>query len=1067
MAFWHRYKDYYSQGMTLMNDGWLADPIATFSAMAVVQGNPIAQAVIQGIQTGQGVDLLKYYQYSTRRYKERNYSWTFERISDDTLASTMMTVTDLVNLIPSLDINSTKIIYENSDYSEDGAKYFWDMQSTYGLDSFNTDYNGEDVYITGLSEASSVVNGLDNPTLSYHVGMDRENGTKPYILLNPTEDTNKLTAKYNTGYEVLDTVEYTPEPSKGVIYWTSSTGEVDTGLPDTTTKDTYTTSDDSDSFLIFLTQNGTDVGSTVTIRADDWTEPRYDYATGYTSNDVIDTKVAKMIEVTTEEDINVEVVQYTVYEIKEYKEGRGAFTPTEITYSKRIYYRTITYDEEHILWATETDENFIGIREFYEQTAEALNQEDLYSSNKGDKLFKLYPYLPMKERDTWFLDTDDEDFQTIVEAYETINEASKDTEDSSSLESDTASSREASLLNRENNTSISSEVRQAQRVLARSGRYLRSVDANSNGIRTAQSESALNRDLYELGDYLRLDYGETLANMYSAEGMDDVYDCWLQPAVQLTTDKNDVMIYWEVFWKRLYSKLVDGGYSKFASDVTALKDLSTDGTINTADIPLYRLDFKSDPIENSTELNHKSGGFNGSISFAFIKKLTIKGSVRNIRRKRDIRDIRRGKPLTLSIGGVITDIDSLLKPLEELASDTYHTTDSGKDIHIGQAPEFHEQELEEASVNELTFQKWGYTFFCNPISDDEISVIAVAGLCARTTVAKHEAYHWGTAWYDLEMQYQRNYKKYVEHKSEEDRVVTHTITTGSKKHKKIQRIQYFCTVPLDYNTCRRLGGTRLTRFADRSLITMTWSHQHQKSLAGWVATVIQVVTLAISIAIAYFTSGTGAKAGTSFNAWATNVVANMTLSSVLTKIAINLVTSMAVKYGLKLIAKVFGLNGLLAIIIATMGLILARMNGIGVNLASMPYASQVANAVVSEGINQYNKVIQDKIEEIQENIRIEGEKLTEAMEDLEDAYEDYYSNSATYNTQQVLEALTQRILHPEEYFARTLESNPNIWCSEDFLSNFIEQKLTLDVDYFNLKKSTDFSLNLDNDGNIF
>lgn len=1083
----HRYYNHYSQNMGLVNGQWLPDPISTFAASAVAAGDSIPDSIRYGIETGQGNRLLKYYHYATRRYKERNYNWKLHHGAGKPAPTyTSIRESDLVGLDSSLATKKFRIVDEVKTYSLSGTKFFWDMQQQYGLDTFHTTAsNGASVVIGSLLPANNTLTNLGAGSAnSWQIGYENNIHAVPVYILDSS--VNTATLGYTGNINVLSQNTYYPEASLGVTYWLSSTGEVldPTKLNEQShTIGAYITGSSTDNALIdALIANGTTSGSVVDVSSNsDWVDPRFNYNGGYTNTGTtnpINTPITGVaIDVIGEEKITyerTEIVNYT--EIYKPNPATGSIDLwREVDYTTYSQVATIDYDTEVHEWATEYGESLVGLRNFYNTLVNVINTTTYLSSANGDNEFKLYPYLPVKEQGEWFLDIDDEKFKKLVSANEVIQD-DPDNQNIEEIESDTNSAREYNKQEKATRSSSTPEVSSAKRDLKRASKYTRSVDTNPN-IRTNKSASRLKRDLVQMGDLLSLDYISLCATFESTAGMTDAFDIWLQPAVMLATDKNDVMIYWENYFRRLYYLLGDGGYALFSQKVDSLKQEAINNGTNSVrvkNLPLFQFDFASDPDGTDPSENIERGGFNGSISFAFIKKIRIQGRGRDIKRKRDLRDIKRGRPIYLdpnynNTGFVgpqadlyidVNSIDQLLTPPEELAKDKFYITDSGKEIPLPNMADEFPEELTLTELSEVAFGVYNYTFFCNPINDTEMDVYAVAGLCARTTV--HNSYHWGSAWYELGMMYERNERKYIENKSPQEQAVVYSHTTGSSKHKYIDNIQYFFAIPIDYNVCRRMGGVQLTRFADRAVVTMSWAHQRIKTLRGFFKWVMQIIAIIVTVVISYFTSGAGYSAGASFFSYVSSSVSSMTISGIISSIAYNIVMGMVIQYGLRLLARIFGIKGIIAVVIAAIVAVLSMGSGNAFDMSSMPYASQVAKAVMTNGVKAYTNEINNQIKDIQEKMKEEGEKFTQAMNELEEQA-DELRGEATFDVTKVLASLQERLMYPEEFYAKTLEANPNVWCGEDFLSGFLQNKLTLDVKYFDISKSTDFSLDLDNE----
>ena len=68
------------------------------------------------------------------------------------------------------------------------------------------------------------------------------------------------------------------------------------------------------------------------------------------------------------------------------------------------------------------------------------------------------------------------------------------------------------------------------------------------------------------------------------------------------------------------------------------------------------------------------------MSWMFIRKLELDGDIRKIKRYRRIKEIKRGKPITVNN---IDELKAIIEPPKEFAEDKYHTSKNGTQHNIG------------------------------------------------------------------------------------------------------------------------------------------------------------------------------------------------------------------------------------------------------------------------------------------------------------------------------------------------------------------------------------------------
>ena len=78
----HKTTIYHSQQVSLLNAGWLADPVQTAAMSGAVSNSDPATAVMNAVQNGIGSNFRQYYPYATRRFKKRNCNYSLSYIQN-------------------------------------------------------------------------------------------------------------------------------------------------------------------------------------------------------------------------------------------------------------------------------------------------------------------------------------------------------------------------------------------------------------------------------------------------------------------------------------------------------------------------------------------------------------------------------------------------------------------------------------------------------------------------------------------------------------------------------------------------------------------------------------------------------------------------------------------------------------------------------------------------------------------------------------------------------------------------------------------------------------------------
>lgn len=130
-----RYYYIFVQNVNQINGQYLPDPISTYAGIAVANKQDVAQYVQERIKTGKGYDLKKYYQYSKRRYRNRQMDW---KAYQSVKLSNQNILFNQEGFEATLPIDR-KFRLVSTDMSWDKAtqRYQWQLQNDFGVDFFN------------------------------------------------------------------------------------------------------------------------------------------------------------------------------------------------------------------------------------------------------------------------------------------------------------------------------------------------------------------------------------------------------------------------------------------------------------------------------------------------------------------------------------------------------------------------------------------------------------------------------------------------------------------------------------------------------------------------------------------------------------------------------------------------------------------------------------------------------------------------------------------------------------------------------------------------------------------
>lgn len=1090
----HKYTYHQGQDASAVNDNWLPDPVLTSAMSAVVQGANPAEAVKDYLSSGNGYNFKKAYQYQKLRWKKRICNYYVSHFNTSYSGSTIITGSydktlteeNIKELLPQLENKFWKVdeYFHNLSYS--GSKFFYDMDNLYGLNDFTEpDTEGNYVLINGLNNIRGItVKNGENLSTSYMIGYEiRQN--IPAIILDPRVNEENLEGEY---YLVAKD-RYTPKQSKGAVVWLSNQ---DLTVEREEIIDEYLYS--ADAFALLGMENNFEKQEFNRIYLDS-SSSGSDF-----SGIIIDDLNAP--DDPTIEDLDISntdrIIIYSrrIKEIKSDGSVLVEFIETE---------GSIEYDEIIYLWVDEeNNESHNGLKDYYGEVIETTKQ-DLFKP----KLFKFYGSLPLKQDECWLLNFEDTKAQKYKSAVKTQN----DLTDESDVEPD------APRVNRDGAKYKQKEKKQANKlkgsdrtVLAREKYYKKKIKLTNHFGITEKDD----RHICSYADLLGIDYKDISTNLSNNENQGYIYYASIFPSIRsLGSNYDEENNYLWKFWDKIYRTYGQSSYDAFEQ------------AVNTMPPNCFIHDAYNLPrVEIGIDIPDEKLG--NSINFAYIKKFKMSGvRTRNTKgkRKTSLKEVRAGKLIqAYRLSGSALQ-DALLNPSLELVDIEYYETKAGKEYQVGYGAETiylppevfeprktrgmeencHAEWLPYPTICEMMFDKFGYTFFINPLDNEgNVEVIAVAGLVYRLKWTSFTDWHPDTvdlsgrhmlmrSHCDLRMFAERNRKKYLEHNEDTD--VAYHIEAGSKKRKLSYKVRYACYTPIDYKILNRMSGVACARLTQRCMYIYMNTRQRQKSLRGWVKAVMQIVGLIVAIVGAIY--GDGGTTGMSIMAMAKTV-------------AIAIVANLVIKQVLKLLVKVFGLKGLIAILVAVVIMVIACYSGQLNNVSSLPLASETANQMATNAmaqavnksltqsvlenlktaiqesiqntlkqiadtsikgiINTSSKTlslindatqmyIQDEMKSLKTKYEEETKKYREHMKELEELAELDRERSAPYDIKVVMNALMNKVnlIDPTAFIEVSLMLG-NEMAGLDYLSVFTENKLRVEPDNFDPILNADFSL---------
>lgn len=898
-----RYYHYFTQYSDEINGNYMSDPIATYAAAAVAKGDDIGSSVVEALQQGRGVHLRRYYQYARARFGNRFWNWNLKTLTGNTAG------TKLDKKMGKIFIPSSKpytyIASTTPDYHKLGPYLNQKIKDTYGIDEFNDIYNGKQYETTAVNKTDKGVTVLRTVT-----------EPREYLYLPDL-----------------------PEPSIGVVYWDYSEPEYKS------TSTSYETYYDDDAPKGY----STNLNKKVFLK--EWAEefnPFGDSEHGYLN---LDDKTEEELDKEQEKESQIKI-NYTRKVYRKYVELHRISHRTQGEDSYPVYHYTITtetyeitYNKESFAYMTESGKTNSPALKFFmdkQKDPSRISAGEL-SSSTDPQVFKLYPYLPLKDfgedawDETWLvpkLGPDDE----IVKLQRIIDEAlKKQTEDRNYQEIHEPNQSNPRLKSKDKK----SDRRDSSRLYTYNGqqytlralqrrldRYLsqkRKVKFNKlyNPAKDL-TESATKRHIDNLAKMIGIDYEAIASSMIADKNYQNnttnTRQRSIMCSVNFSSNIAEIQAYWFYTFKRLYK--LYGEERDFAEWNVAVANSSS----------LYDLPMKHFTWRNQSGLDY------GGMSWMYIRKIELDGSLRKIKRYRRLKEIKRGKPITVNS---IDELKSIIEPPKEFAADTYHTSKNGTEHNIGgqnyTTSGTFDRDLDISTV----FKDFNYTFFCKEGNNGKLEVYAVAGLCFYSKMIKK--IHWATAWFDLSLQYARNHNKYIPKKKDFNATydMKHRI---SKRHYYITRMSHFGVMPVDYNIIRRIGGAELERMSQRIPLLYGFTHTESKGKAKWVRIVMHVVQAIIAVV------GTILAAPSGGSSAAGAAAANIAIQTLIRAVVVSIIVSLVFKYALMPLLKAIGLRGIIALIVAVIIMIAASYLGgqMGNNQSALPYGSEVGKQTATQ-----------------------------------------------------------------------------------------------------------------------
>lgn len=1046
----------FTQSATSINDGHLPDIIRTYGMSSVVSGENPTVGVQRALKNGLGYNLKKYYQYRTKRFKNNLIKWEAYQSKGSTNEFIKI---DSEGFLKSLGSDKKlKITKVSSGFNQDGSKYEEWIQSKYGYDIFNDTPDGFEIDENLRPKEKSV-----------GIHLWEESSSEESIL-----PLGRATMKGKA--RRLPTLNQIGEYVEVLI------------------SEAFINPED----LMELDENEEGI--------------------------FLDYEMQVLAKITLVDKL---ATGEWIYEVEEIQ-------------------KTITYSKELIYWLDELGNSnhpnlskYITIEKDNSPLNGKLNQDN-------SNIFRFYPYLTVKDWDNNKIDPLSEVIpydinHPLVQAKKKISEVmdevfdkySEDLEVNSSTGDKTQNKIERTnykkkhfIINNIDYYSSTDEITYNNNKYKIEGTTIKDLPVSYTYVNESESKRKLTRKItrelgkarkikykgsntfqnrrkikdsrfkkeYEyMADLLGINYVDYVHELYSKNEWRggyqaiNTYQCELMPAAVFVGQSVENANYWYE-WAKYHYKLSgkEDGFELWKSRVnnsTSLKDL-----------PLQIVKFGSEDNK-----------FYGGYAYAFIRKITINGRTRNIKRKRRIYDILRGKPITI---GSIDQLKSLhYEPLNQVSDDEFFLSSNGKEYPIGG------EIFAGVGVNESwdpnidqVFRNFSYTLFCRNTGENEITCYAVCGLQFHTKMESLGV--WVQAWQDLQWEFNRLKDKYVHKKSPNDIKHYLEIENGSRKYRYVRQLHYAGIIPLDNNIIRRMSSLNLERFVQRSVLNYSWyfiETKKKRSSAKYYKPVIQVVGFIIAVVTAWFTGGQ------SFTAYAIGM-------AILQAALVTVIATVLINHILLPLLRSLGLKGLVALIVLIVIILVIMYFAPDQTTSVLPYASETTGKVGTQtgveavkststslavegakqgtviasqstqsfmntvlsgvktqllGKNIYhtgfnainysmqamNQIYSQNINDIQAKMNKEKDLFNEAMANLESKQEELTNMMGDFNRDVVLKEFANNIIKMKDFQIIWNESldNLGILGSSDYLSMFLDKKLDTNVETSDPLTITDFS----------
>lgn len=1025
--YWYYYSQYSSE-----NKDYMPDIIRTYSASAVASNQSVGDYIVKSIRQGRGVNLKKYYQYSTLRFGNRYWNWTLKQ----TKKFQSPFDTELLKKFLDNKYRNYHIINQNNTFEVNQEYYYYWVQQNYGLDQFNRNYNGIEYDVI---EPRQVDNG--------YVIAESESGSELIVPYIPTEKSLGLTIWVGDNY--LDLID----GSGTMRVEELELSKIPSNYPTTLNKVTYV-----DKQVI-------------------WKNP-YDI-----TEETDETKAQDEADLYSEYSLLGEIIiyKYATYIGESEDKTKKLFNISFAAYLRRMVQEDFIYLTEDGL----TNEPIMTT--IYKPIEEEPNNV-LHNGNSN--VIKFYPHMPIREWNrgkhtgTWTVPnwskagkevsyvkqintiTEQNSNPDANELNGSVDRQNKQYQKKLNSKRRTERYRPNGILSKPQTREVGDTMRSLQRKLTRSVFTRRKIQYKTL-TRPAKtlSTSAMKRHYHQMSELLAQDMDMLSLQFASEQGDKEIFERLVMPAVNFSSPVAEVHEYLYHFFKQLYN--IHGrtkGYSDWKYAVENANSLN--------ELPFTELSWKN-----------QSGFDWGGLGFLFIHKFKMKGTIRKIKRTRRVYEVKRGRPIRI---GSINDLKQVIEPLRELCDDKYYTTKAGVQHCIGGGYRGGSGTFEH-NPRGAAFNEFDYTFFAKSAGNGMISVIAVAGLSFYTKMSEYHC--WCRAWKDLDLGYARNRSKYINKNPNANHSLEFT-RRASKKHYHINVIQHFGIIPLEYNSIRRMGGVNLERFANRAIVQYGFIFNEVKGKRKGLKPFIKVAGIVLTI-VAIVLSVIFPPAGVA--AWSATAFVYAIAVAVAVQLAIKFVVLPLIKMlGFKgiilliimiiiaIVASMYGGAGAgtqnvlpyasevgkqtatevaKELVKETISQSLMQAIKQGINAAVTQFFEQSALQLGSQAIQvagqAYSELAQEEIQNIMAMMAQDQEDFNKAYSELQEKQEQIQSQ---IDVQEVLKNLRTRFkLYDPDMFI-DFNSNPDEFsASYSYLENFIDMKLNIDPETFDPVTSLDFS----------